>query len=234
MIPPLCIIQARYHSTRLPGKMLLTLPSNTWPPTVSPACVIGRKTPILRSETMIARAVRLATEAFGTHVRVAIPLADLTSKLGDELIRIDAKIMTWDGPEWDVLGRVLHIARALRWHPDAVIHRWTPDDPFKNPVACREVAEGARHAVELGGEAWTLAMLEQMDADRPANADGSPTPSREHFGSHLRLGEPGLTVDTQDDYEEAWQRAADECMADCHGVRAQRIGSPAHKEGWTP
>lgn len=214
MIPPLCIIQARYHSTRLPGKMLMTLPTLRWPSNPEEwreATQDARKVKVAVEETLIARAVRLARLAFGAEVRVAIPLSDNAGPLGDELRRIDANVCAWDGPEWDVLGRFLYAAEGSRWHPDAVIHRWTPDDPFKAPARCREVAEGARHPVELGGEAWTLAMLREKHRASFDHLGEEYFREREHFGSHAKMVNPGWTVDTIEDYHAARARAVEEC-----------------------
>lgn len=141
MIPPLCIVQARLKSTRLENKMLLTL----------------------GPETLIARGHRLACEAFHReHVVVAIPKADEPGPLGDELRRIGATVFAWDGAEADVLGRFHGCAHRYRWHPDSVIVRWTPDDPFKDIWVCHRVAYvGERHPVEIGAEAFTLGMLDR-------------------------------------------------------------------------
>lgn len=194
-VPPLCIIQSRYHSTRLPGKMLLKL----------------------GDETLIARAVRIAEAAFGKdQVVVAIPASDEAGPLGEELRRIDARVFAWDGPEADVLGRFYACAHRYRWHPDSVIVRYTPDDPFKSVDGLRRVAAGERLPVEIGGEAFTLAMLHQaMRAtawfnDRDEVIAGS---SREHitraiFPTPPPPPPPGVwTIDTAEDLEAArWAR----------------------------
>lgn len=191
-IPVLCIIQARWHSTRLPGKMLLRF----------------------GSETLIERAWRIAEsccqELYEWVSVVAIPQADGTGPLGDELRRIGARIFAWDGPEWDLLGRFYHCAHRYRWHPDTVIVRYTPDDPFKTPGALRAVARGFRLPVEQGGEAFTLA---QLDANYAYWHDQV---KREHitdalfpFRVPLMEGE-GWTIDTQADYEAALRRLSEE------------------------
>jgi spore coat polysaccharide biosynthesis protein SpsF (cytidylyltransferase family) len=181
--PPLCIVQARYHSTRLPRKMLLPF----------------------GDETLIARAVRIARDAFGPeHVVVAIPASDEPGPLGEELRRIGAPLFAGPGPEADVLARLSACAHRYRWHPSSVIVRYTPDDPFKQVDALRRVAAGERLPVELGGEAFTLAMLDAALAQVP-----STSPAREHitdalFPSRLpQLPDPGWTIDTEDDYRAA-------------------------------
>lgn len=189
-IPPLCVIQARLGSTRLPNKMLLDF----------------------GGETLIARAVRLAIGAFGRdHVVVAVPEADSLSPLGDELRRLQVHYVACHPDPADVLGRVYHTVHRFRWHPQAVIVRWTPDDPFKDPEKCRRTAHGERFPVEIGCEAFTLAMLERAQ-HTTAPEDRTP---REHLGNHRGLfpAEPlscpvgeGWTIDTESDYQAALRR----------------------------
>jgi spore coat polysaccharide biosynthesis protein SpsF (cytidylyltransferase family) len=192
-VPPLCIIQARYNSTRLPGKMLLTLPGDGG------------------SETLVARAWRLACEAFGRqHCVVAIPRNDIGSPLGDELARIGASVFAWAGQEENVLSRFYACAHKYRWHPDSVLVRWTPDDPFKVPMQCRRVANGERLPVELGAEAFTLEML---DAAMRGPGDRPMPDWREHITYAIFPPPPPIpqssevwTVDTQEDYDAAIRR----------------------------
>lgn len=191
-IPVLCIIQARWNSTRLPGKMLLKL----------------------GEETLIERAWRIANECpqelYDWVSVVAIPKADETSPLGDELRRIGAKVYAWDGPEWDVLGRFYHCAHHYRWHPDTVIVRWTPDDPWKTVAAVRQTARGFRMAPEIGGEAFTLAQLDNAYRN-VVHIEGltGPFHRNEHITDALfpfrwpPYGVPGYTIDTEADYEAA-------------------------------
>jgi spore coat polysaccharide biosynthesis protein SpsF (cytidylyltransferase family) len=179
--PPLCVIQARYHSTRLPGKMLLK---------------IG-------GESLIARAWETATWAFGMpDCVVAIPKTDEAGPLGDELRRIGANVFAWEGPESDVLTRMWACAHTYRWHPDSAIVRYTPDDWRKDEAALRDVAGGYRLPVETGGEAFTLAML-----DAAHERERHPH-RREHisfalFPFLLPAMPPGHTIDTQADYDAA-------------------------------
>ena len=189
-IPPLCIIQARLHSTRLPHKMLLKL----------------------GDETLIARAWRVAGEAFGRErCIVAIPEFDVTGPLADELAAIGAYVRPYAGVEWDVLGRFHYAAHCERWHPDSVIVRYTPDDPHKMSSMLRTVAAGVRLPVELGGEAFTLAMLDRAQS----RVDAFAVELREHITDALfpfrlppyRPGE-GFTIDTAADYEAAQARLA--------------------------
>ena len=125
-VPPLCIIQARWDSKRLPGKMLLKL----------------------GDETLITRAWRIACEAFGeSNCVVATPKAE--NPLIEELRRIGAVVFQWAGPEWDVLSRLYACAHTYRWHPDSVIVRYTPDDPFKSVEALRPPVIGAVKVVAM-------------------------------------------------------------------------------------
>ena len=198
MISPLAIIQARLNSTRLPRKMLLTL----------------------GGETLIERGHRIAVEAFGAeHVLVAIPAGDEPGPLGDELRRIGASIFSWEGPESDVLSRMYHAAHSRRWHPDSVIVRITAEDPFKDPAAMRRVAAGERLPVEIGGEAFTLGMLDAAmerlsgalppDPDRPVCVPVVREFVREHITYALFVNDPPppppgcWTVDTAEDLTQA-------------------------------
>ena len=156
--PTLCVIQARLHSTRLPNKMLLEL----------------------AGETLIARAWRMACATFDPScVVVAIPAGDEAGPLGDELRRIGATIFAFDGHACDVLGRFWACAHTYRWHPDTVIHRWTPDDIAKNTNDVRAVAAGRRLPEVLGGEAFTLAQLDA--AHEKHNPDRYEGTQREHI-----------------------------------------------------
>lgn len=183
-IPPLCIIQARMNSYRLPGKMLLPL----------------------NGETMIKRAWRIAATTFGfEHCVVAIPEQDLAGPLGDELRMMGASIFAFIGDETDVLSRFHVCAYTYRWHPNSVIVRYTPDDPFKSSKMLCRVAEGERLPVEQGGEAFSLAQIDVAHMMTPAG-------SREHltnvfFGDIVPPPPPPAphpwTIDTHDQYQAA-------------------------------
>lgn len=181
-IAPLCIVQARYHSTRLPWKMLLPL----------------------GGESIIARGWRIASGIFGAdNTVVAIPEMDADGPLGDELERINANVFYCDAAPSDVLTRFYECAHSYRWHPETIIVRWTPDDPFKSPALVRRVVNGERLPVELGAEAFTLAMLDAAHhrCDLPSQ--------REHLTTALFPVKPppcppgGFTVDTQEQYDVA-------------------------------
>jgi hypothetical protein len=117
----------------------------------------------LGGKPLVRWATDAAVEAFGReNVVAAIP----ASAENDELARVLAEVcevFRWDGPENDVLGRFYYCAHRYRWHPDSVIVRVTPDDPFKSSASLRRVASGERLPVEQGGEAFTLAMLDHAE-----------------------------------------------------------------------
>lgn len=180
MIPPLAICQMRLHSTRLPEKMLLPL---------------GGK-PLWRW------AYDVAIHTFGSdNVVCAIPASDVDGPLGDSLREHGAEIFTYDGDENDVLGRFMACAHRYRWHPDSVIVRVTCDDPFKRVDALYRVSRGERLPVELGGEAFTLEMLDSAHLNWEGRAR-----EREHITYALFAYSPPLppkglwTIDTPEDY----------------------------------
>lgn len=187
-IPPLAIVQMRMGSTRLPGKMLLPLAGKPlWWHAWNAACdAVGQKNAI-----------------------AAMPASEENDELAESCRRRGAIVFRWDGPENDVLGRFHACAHLYRWHPDTVIVRITPDDPRKEWESIRGVIGGSRLPVEIGGEAFTLAMLDEacevteawlMDRDN----DFGP---REHITNALfdvspPPAPPGIwTVDTPEDYE---------------------------------
>jgi spore coat polysaccharide biosynthesis protein SpsF (cytidylyltransferase family) len=185
-IPPLCIIQARLKSTRLEHKMLLKL----------------------NNETLIARAWRTASDAFGAaHSVVAIPQRDDFGPLGDELRRIGATTYLFEGDENDVLARFYFCAHLFRWHPDSVIVRYTADDPFKDMQAMRRVADGERLPVEQGAEAFTLAQLDAARAKCMGDEWLCEHITHAIFTNHPPpLPPPTLapwTIDDRDDYRAA-------------------------------
>lgn len=196
--PPLAIVQARLGSTRLPRKMLLPL----------------------ADRPLIWWAWSTARLAFGTdNTVVAMPDGPDNDELADTVRGFGGTVFRWDGPEDDVLGRFWHCAHRYRWHPDSVIVRVTPDDPFKTVQDMKRVARGERRPVEMGGEAFTLAMLDRWRMGQYAGqyqvGEGWVDDYRpvEHI-THLMIGSApaapaGLwTVDTQADYEAAQELVA--------------------------
>lgn len=192
-VPPLAIVQARMRSTRLPAKVMLPLADNR---------------PILH------HVVRRAITAFGrANVVVATGPSEHNAEIVDWCKQQEVQCACYHD-EADVLGRFHATAHHYRWHPSSIIVRLTADDPFKSPEAMREVAEGWRHPVELGGEAFTLAMLDE------AHARVTNFAAREHitdalFPHRLPLMADGRiwSVDSPSDYDRAVERSRAE-MAD--------------------
>lgn len=189
MTPPvLAIVQARMASTRLPGKMLLPL---------------GDK-------PLIQWAIDATVEAFGEdRTLVAICQNEANQPLIDYLRAAGVWLAVGNLDEADVLGRLVVAANEVVWHPDSVIVRVTPDDPFKDPATMRLVARGYRYPVEVGAEACTYGELLKW------NSVFKDEHIREHVGElftpgGLYLGNDYVvwTVDTPEDYERAKLRAA--------------------------
>lgn len=180
--PPLAIVQARIGSTRLPGKMLLDLGGHP----------------------LVWWAWKASVEAFGAEsVVCALPASAENDELAGVIEGFGGFALRCPGPESDVLGRFHYVAHLCRWHPDSVIVRVTADDPFKGSYMMQWVAAGGRMSAEQGGEAFTLAMLDdaQSRCDNPVH--------REHitFAIHGTLPTPpppGVwTIDTQADLDAA-------------------------------
>ena len=197
MTLPLAIIQARMGSTRLPGKMLLPVQGQ----------------PLLLH---VAKRV-IATPGLGrNNVVVAIPRGEDNDALFTLCEDHDVNVFAYGGDENDVLGRFYHCAHTFRWHPDTVILRVTPDDPWKDPRMMAAVIDGMRLPVEQGGEAFTLGMLDEAHK----RFRGEPTSKRqkewhakakEHI-SYALFNTPAppppphpqgwpWSIDTQDDYD---------------------------------
>lgn len=181
---PLCVIQSRMGSRRLPGKVLLPI----------------------KGVPLIEIAHAKACEAFGSeNVVHTIPDGSENVPLHAFLEwGLGANVEVWTGDENDLLGRFLETAEIYRWHPDSVIYRYTPDDHRKDVESMRRVAKGETGIpVELGGEAFTLAQL------RIAHSTIADPFQREHityalFDRHPVLPPAGLwSIDSYPDWEAA-------------------------------
>jgi spore coat polysaccharide biosynthesis protein SpsF (cytidylyltransferase family) len=198
-LPALAIVQARMASTRLPGKVLL---------------------PLADGRPILAHVYERAVAAFGKeNVVVATPPSDANIPIGEWCIAHGVPCLSPVLDESDVLGRFRAVARSYRWHPESVIVRVTADDPFKSPEAMRRVAAGERLPVEVGAEAFTLAMLDAAIA-RCDGLTAEQWPAREHITDALfpsRVPSPTdgqcWTVDTPADYERAVERSSREMAA---------------------
>lgn len=186
--PPLAIVQARMGSKRLPGKVLLPI----------------------QGIRLIDHVWRRAVEAFGEqHTVVAHPDTSENAPLVEVLDSLGAQRFAWDGPEDDVLSRFYYCAHRYRWHPGSVIVRVTADDWRKSPAMMKRVANGERMAVEVGAEAFTLAML-----DEAQQSLGYPSEQREHithalFPTAPPEPPPGIwTIDTAEDLAAAQHELA--------------------------
>ncbi len=127
-------------STRLPGKVLLKIDGMT----------------------LLERAWRTSCAAFGRdNVVIAMPDTPENQPICSHGSAMLAQMFAWNGPEDNVLGRFYNCAHHYRWHPDSVIVRVTPDDWRKDAKSMVRVAAGERLPVEMGGEAFTLAMLDK-------------------------------------------------------------------------
>ncbi len=189
-------------------------------------------------ETLIARAWRMACGIFRPDcVVVAIPSSDKDTPLNGELKRINATVCLSVCDERDVLGRFHWAAHTFRWKPESILVRWTPDDPFKDARCVRRVIDGERLPVELGCEAFTLAMLDAAHEKILLGSYDANTASlayeyamkREHITNALFNAPPPpppsgqtLTVDTQADFDAAVARLARD--------RTQGFGSPWQAE----
>jgi spore coat polysaccharide biosynthesis protein SpsF (cytidylyltransferase family) len=142
----LAIIQARWHATRLPGKVLLPLAG------VPLLAHVWRRTVAAFGEDSVV----IATTHHGDA-----PILGLAARLG-------ARVFSWAGAEDDLLGRFL---AAAAWHgEDESVVRVTADDPFKDPLLMRYAGVGLLFPVEVSAEHFTLADLREAESWAPASA----------------------------------------------------------------
>jgi len=153
----------------------------------------------LQGETLIARAWRVACEAFGAeNCVVAIPKRDAVGPLGDELAHLQCHVFLWHGDEADVLGRMNACAAAYRDHPRDIVVRYTPDDWRKSVRQLQRAGRGRRVFVPEGGEAFTVADLAWWDEHV------TDPHLREHIGYLVERQESVPlpdSIDTQADYD---------------------------------
>ena len=165
--------------------------------------------PLADGRPILAHVVERAVAAFGAHHVVVATTTDPSNEpIARWCAENNVECVSWHGDEADVLDRFHHVAHTYRWHPDSVIVRVTADEPFQEPEAMRRVAVGERLPVEVGAEAFTLAMLDAAGA-HPLDIAG-----REHITDALfpfRASSPTdgrvYSVDTPDDYARAVERS---------------------------
>lgn len=193
------VVQARMHSTRLPGKVLRELG--------------GR--------TVLDHVLRRCAAIPGCDVVVcAIPEDEDCQPIADEAGRAGARVVR--GSEQDVLARYLKAADAVGAD---VVMRVTSDCPLIDPVVCGEVlalrqAKGAEYAANnmphsfphgLDCEAFTFAaLLRAAQTATEAHDREHVTPwlrrhesvSRANLAtSQLEYSEQRWTLDFPEDYE---------------------------------
>jgi len=182
--PPLCIIQARLGSSRLPRKMTLTLAGHA----------------------LLSRAWKQASHIFG-HARtiIAVPMSDVSEL---QAVCPAARWFPHIGDERDLISRFWHAAQSEGATTDTKIVRWTPDDIRKDDRLVRLAVVGdLSHSVEQSVEVFTMAQLDHWYWTVPPE-------HREHIGHLLpaRPAPPddGLpwSVDTPEDYVAAVRGAA--------------------------
>ena len=180
---PLCVIQARLNSTRVPRKMLLTL----------------------GGVTLLESAWVQAARIYGAeHVVIAAPAADrATFYAAVDAYRATHMIFYGhEGDESDVLSRLWHCWQAHGEGHDRLV-RWTPDDWRKDDHLIRLATVGDVSA----------SVAESVEVIRPDQLDylywRTPDDQREHVG-HLLPARPAPPVselpwslDTQADYDAA-------------------------------
>lgn len=178
MIDPLCIIQARLNSTRLPDKMLLPL----------------------QGQSLLMRAIIQAANIYGPErVVVAAPLGDR-----DRFPQLPVGVFYFGGNENDLVSRFWYAAHGMHAKNDTLIIRWTPDDWRKDDALIRLATFrglASRIPAAQSIEAFPMHLLDMWYWTKPM-AD------REHIGTLLGARDPlrpidtlPWSIDTQEDYD---------------------------------
>jgi spore coat polysaccharide biosynthesis protein SpsF (cytidylyltransferase family) len=178
------VIQARYGSTRLPGKVLMPI----------------------KGVPLIQIAYTKAVEAFGAdNVIVAYPKTVENLPLSMFLASHGMHAYAHEGDEQDVLGRFFWCATWQGLKDEDIVFRYTPDDHLKSPEMMKRVASGEKGIpIEIGGECFTMAQLSDAHHDIKSEF------KREHityaFSDTRPMHPPPSqiwTIDTLQDYEAA-------------------------------
>ena len=172
----LAVIQARFTGTRLPGKVMMSLAGKSL------------------IEHVYARTVKAFGEA---AVCIAIPKNNQNALLWQFLYTLRLPVIAWNGPENDVLGRIVYACEAHGLEPEDLVMRVTPDDPFKDP----EMMRRPKMPVEVSCEGWRYRVLKRW------NTNGATAQQREHL-TYLKEDKPPAlpngwrwTIDTQPDLD---------------------------------
>lgn len=215
---PLVIVQARWGSSRLPGKVLER---------------IGNR-------TMLERVVRRA-EASGLDVVVAVPNGPMDMHVYDyvrQKLRVPA-VLWYGGPEDDVLGRFIAAAREAR--AERVV-RVTADCPFLDPGNIAMIASlldwGAPYASNVPPAG---ALVEGLDVEAftrdglLASADAADTyGAREHVTPWLRTLPGALFVHQQLDVSARPVRWSVDTQAHLNWARAVVAAADAEDDPLAP
>jgi len=142
-----CIVQARMTSTRLPGKVMLSL----------------------GGEPVIRHVLRRCQAIEGVDVVVcAVPDGDKSTPIKREAIALGVRVAT--GLEHDVLSRYHSAALAV----DAdIVMRITGDCPMTDPIACARIlallTDGVDYVASQDCEVFTFNALDRAhkEADDP-------------------------------------------------------------------
>lgn len=170
------IIQARYRSTRLPGKVLMDLAGQT---------VLSH---------VLSRCLKISN---ADVVCCAIPDTKECDPIAEEAIGCGAVVFR--GSETDVLSRYYQAARSL--NADHVL-RVTSDCPLIDPIVCEKVIDLLNkgncdfatnnnppswpHGLDC--EAFSAALLER------ANSEATDPYQREHVSPWMRDGNPNVRI----------------------------------------
>lgn len=178
MLQPICVIQARLNSTRLPDKILLPL----------------------QGQSLLERAIFQAVSIYGPdNVVVAAPSGDKP-----RFPELPVGVFFYGGAENDLVSRFWHVARAMRATSDSLIIRWTPDDWRKDNAQIRLATFrglNSRIPAAISIEAFPMHLLDMWYWTKPVD-------DREHIGKFLSTRDAlrpidnlPWSIDTQADYD---------------------------------
>ena len=203
----ICVVQARLSSTRFNRKALADL----------------------NSKPLIWHVVNLATQIQGVDcVVLAVPVSDYDA-LEPAVNGLTLSMYGQSGPEDDVLGRFLPVARL--WQAD-VVCRATGDCPVLDPVVAGQVldlyhssqpCDFASNDTLVSGypDGWDVAVFSRAALETAA-AQATDPADREHLECWMKRPENGLRVRTLM-AQEPWTgptKLSVDCEADLTVVKA--------------